>query len=779
MTRRKNKAGNQRSMERKPKTGSAKDVPFERCYEEAGMIEVKKGCFTHGYEIAAPMKPKEMTYSAKKVRAGMRKVFALFGDMSFQFVMRNHLIDTAEYLKRIQVQVGRYKQGDGADSRTGVPGDGIGRWIGAYNRMLEENADIGHNNYESRVYLTVTIECDYAAEAEERFGELDGRVADAFKELYGYEARPLSIRERLCLLYEMYHPGSEGGKEIFSEKRRLRNPREMVAPERVVYEKSQILLGKKYVRMFFMNLMPSEIPESLLCDLMAVSGNSAISVCYSPVDAKLGHETAERLVDENTKKETVAIRATVADRRAGRSEVIKQPKSENEETYFHTAALSLFDGAVEDGTDVLLTTMVISLICDSNDELERNSVLLRLAAYKYGCQLRVCDLMQRKAFQSVLPLNHVRVNYGRVFPSKRIAAVLPVNVQGLFETRPMFQGLNVINDNFVFADRRSCPVGLITGTAHSGKTFAVKRDAMNTLLMTEDSVFILTKRPDEYRGFMEAVDGGEADFTTDPFCKDKDYALNGDAGMLGRLFLSACMTMNEGFYRKKYLTAEKDMIRDKIEQEAEMLMYQGFDTLEDARAYAEDKREAFPYFLSAFGGAGIGTGENFRRLNVLPCKNDTVMLMMLDFLWNYAVAERKRNRNIAIYVDGADEFLYSAACSDYLLSVMDMAAKMQVALTLVLDDPVHIVTDQDAAIEADYFVRKVSFFKFLSMGPIERKWFVERLNINQTLIPYMADREPGEGVLITPTLNVAFTDHFDDGDSAFYEVFLAGGSGDG
>ena len=46
-------------------------VPFERCYEESGMIEIKKGWFTQGYEIIAPMKPKEMTYSVKKVRAGM------------------------------------------------------------------------------------------------------------------------------------------------------------------------------------------------------------------------------------------------------------------------------------------------------------------------------------------------------------------------------------------------------------------------------------------------------------------------------------------------------------------------------------------------------------------------------------------------------------------------------------------------------------------------------------------------------------------------------------
>ena len=58
------------------------------------------------------------------------------------------------------------------------------------------------------------------------------------------------------------------------------------------------------------------------------------------------------------------------------------------------------------------------------------------------------------------------------------------------------------------------------------------------------------------------------------------------------------------------------------------------------------------------------------------------------------------------------------------------------------------------------------------MGPVERKKFVERLNISQQLIPYFVDREPGEGILITPSVNVAFNDHFEDKDNEFYKLFM-------
>ena len=64
-----------------------------------------------------------------------------------------------------------------------------------------------------------------------------------------------------------------------------------------------------------------------------------------------------------------------------------------------------------------------------------------------------------------------------VAPDK-ISAVYPLDVHHLFEKKPGFLGLNQINDNFIFSDRRNCPVGMIAGVGKSGKTFSVKRDAL-------------------------------------------------------------------------------------------------------------------------------------------------------------------------------------------------------------------------------------------------------------------------------------------------------------
>ena len=71
-------------MARKVKKDPAvlRDIPYIRCYEEAGMIETDPGIFTRAYEITPPNYQKEITYSAKRVRECMKSVFLAFREIS-------------------------------------------------------------------------------------------------------------------------------------------------------------------------------------------------------------------------------------------------------------------------------------------------------------------------------------------------------------------------------------------------------------------------------------------------------------------------------------------------------------------------------------------------------------------------------------------------------------------------------------------------------------------------------------------------------------------------
>ena len=132
---------------------------------------------------------------------------------------------------------------------------------------------------------------------------------------------------------------------------------------------------------------------------------------------------------------------------------------------------------------------------------------------------------------------------------------------------------------------------------------------------------------------------------------------------------------------------------------------------------------------------------------------------------------KKKNKSIWIFVDGGDELLYSTTGSDFAIALLERTEKLQVPVTLVFDDVVHIFTNQDASIEFDYLLNKINYFKLLGLGPIERKQFTEKLNIADSLIPYITDREPGEGIIITSTQNIPFTDRIEGDEHSFYKLF--------
>ena len=164
-----------------------------------------------------------------------------------------------------------------------------------------------------------------------------------------------------------------------------------------------------------------------------------------------------------------------------------------------------------------------------------------------------------------------------------------------------------------------------------------------------------------------------------------------------------------------------------------------------------------------------GLPEN--RLKVIHFENEMDMIIKLSYFLDYAIRMKKKNRNVWLFVDGVDELLYSTTGSDFAIALLDRTEKLHIPVTFVIDDAVHIFSNQDDSIEFDYLLNKMNYFKLLGLGPIERKQFIDKLNIADSLIPYITDREPGEGIIITSTQNIPFTDRIEGGEHHFYKLF--------
>ena len=748
-----------------------RNIPYNYCFEEGGMIETEKGIFTRMYKLLPPDEMVKGSYHSGKTRMLMEVILQKLAEQfAFQFTIRNCRVNREKYLSGIMLE----EQEDAYHHLRRL-----------YNKVLQDNCDIGHNNFTREVYLTLAIEAETPDLALEQFLKAEQSIQELFHALYGYRAQALSLQERLEDLYDIYHPEVEKAKfgskvdydgtgfSIKSMQRMKMDTKDTIAPERYeVREKDYMKIGSCYVRNFFISSFPERVQDSVLLDLASVSSNSILSVHYERVDEELGFQIAAGLVGENTEVMHIPVRDTVADRKEHRTQRQERYIREEEEEYFYRNALYLFKRSKAKEQTVIKASFIMILFADSLEELNRDSALLYLSATKYACQIRCLYLQQNEGFQSVLPLCNLKVHVGRIFPVEQMAVMQPLSIQGIFEKVRTFYGLNAINDNFIFLDRSIYSAAMIVGQPNTGKTVSVMREAANTILSTMDEVVILARHPEEYRDFAGRMSGQVlAEFHPDIFRKDINYNLNKEKHILQKRFLEAYLTSKIGFHRQRLVPEVLQANYKQVEQEAELLCR--FETLDDALLYAKEHPVELQLFVKTMEGFRFDgewlTGKH--RLTVLGFEKEAELLVTLDYLWNYAVECKKKNRTVWILVDSVDELIYSTTGNDYLISLLERAEVLKIPVTLVIQDAVHIVTNQNAAIEFDYLLKKIRFFKLLSLGPIERRKFIEKLNISEQLIPYFVGKGPGEGILVTPSANVAFNDRFEKKDNEFYGLF--------
>lgn len=750
-----------------PKSITSK-IPYVGCFEKGGLIEINQGEFSVTYEIIPPVIDETtMKFDNSMVHSCMVGILTALKGYRFQFSIRNSFIPKEEFLMKVHLdENGSYA-----------------KLINKYNSVISGNLDIGHNNFDRSLYLTVMTAADSPELALKSFDELNSVLADGFDRLYGYQCIRMDLCKRLELLHDIYHPDYDShfgdivdfdgtGFSVSNMRKMRMNTKDVIAPNAYeVKERNHMKVGRKFARVLFINSFPSRVSDSVINDLTNVASNAIMSVCYEPFDSETGFNATARAVKSNTEVTLIPVRDTVEDRRNHRMERKENFVDENEEQYFNHCALTALRDSVAKEQPLVLTTFVICLFADSLDDLDRDTSLLKLSASKYACQIRTFDLQQHEAFVSVLPLANIKVKAARAFDIDRIADMLPLNAHALFDRKPTLQGLNAINDNLILIDRKNHILGLIAGMEFSGKTYQAKREAINTLMVSNDAVYVLTPRPNEWDSITSLVNGFYTKFLPqDFFVNDDNYALMDRASDFQKLFLEALIVTKNGFYRQRYTTDEKRHFYNKASNEAEKL--KDFGSLAEAVDFARRNALEFEMFLGAIDGY-IVSDEQYPQsdLNVVSYENASEMLIALDRLWNMAILARKQNRSISIIVDGIDELVYSSSGSDYLISLLDKMEKLQILSTFVIQDVAHIVADQDASIEFDYLLAKVNYFKLLSQGPVERKRFIERLNIPDTLVPYITDREMGEGVIISPSTNIPFNDRFVGDEDDFYKIF--------
>ena len=143
--------------------------------------------------------------------------------------------------------------------------DGFDSLRNAYNEVILENGEKGRKGLVQEHLITLTVERKTYADAKSYFNDTEATLKGAFQNL-GSSLIALNARERLTILYDLYHAG-EDVPFTFDFDTCIRERRDYVndlCNSRVKYGNDLIELDGHYAKAFCIKKYPYFVPDSFL-----------------------------------------------------------------------------------------------------------------------------------------------------------------------------------------------------------------------------------------------------------------------------------------------------------------------------------------------------------------------------------------------------------------------------------------------------------------------------------------------------------------------------------
>jgi len=164
--------------------------------------------------------------------------------------------------------------------------------------------------------------------------------------------------------------------------------------------------------------------------------------------------------------------------------------------------------------------------------------------------------------------------------------------------------------------------------------------------------------------------------------------------------------------------------------------------------------------------------ENNGRLFLYHAESTEDILMLMDYLWNEMISDRKESRGSWIFIEAVDGLLKNKFCARYLMKYLQQCSAFRTVVTVAVQDAVGLAGNVEQSVALEELVGGCGYVKLLNLGPMERKKLAEVLNLPNALIPYVTNVEPSKGLILTSASNVPFDDNFLGREDPFVELFL-------
>lgn len=774
-----------------PKTVQ-QSIPYESVYPN-GIIEVKPGYFSKSYFFGDVNFRTEDEEKQESMFIDYGVLLNKFPhNITSQITIFNRSTDINEVKNDILLKPQKDNFYDLRDEMNGI----------LLSKMSE-----GRNNLKKERYLTVTVKAEDIEAAMLVFNNLDIEIPDAIKAINKTGARPLSIQERLNILYEVYNMNSplpfdkktkgfmdSGEFDLKKLNRGGLTSKDLIGCECINVARDYIRLGDVYARSILLDNLPTFLNTNVLTDLTDIPCNMVTSVIYRTWPQK---KSIKLIKNQVTNINAEVIKSEKNATKGGYNPDLISPelKRSREE------AEALLSDITSRNQKVFFVTVVMTIFADTLEDLNQKTELLQSKATDFMCQAKRLTGNQMAGFNSSLPLGTLYLDIDRVLTTESASVFIPFSMQELMDSHGNYYGLNALSKNMVLYNRgeSKLPNGLILGQSGSGKSFIAKLEMLSTFLGSNDDIIIVDPES-EYSALARQLGGQVIKITNgtnthiNPLDMDINYADESDPIAMKCDFLTAiCETIvgktigltpydiniihkvgrkiyepylqhmnsikNSGvtcdrsmaptlidFYDE--LTKQPEPEARQLSMSMELYCVGNYDVFAHRTNINVDSR-----FL-VYDIKDIGTGN--KELGMQICLND---------IWNRIIENRKNGKRTWIYLDEFYLLTKTERSASLLQEYYKRSRKWNGVITGITQD----VEDLLITPEAKGIFTNSGFILMMNQSPIGRGELANLYQISSSLLGFITDKPPGTGLLYNGSSIIPFENKFPQ-DTKIYKV---------
>ncbi|MCR5740767.1 MAG: conjugal transfer protein TraE [Lachnospiraceae bacterium] len=648
-----------------------------------------------------------------------------------------------------------------------------------YSGILLKNMQAGNNGLTKVKYITFGIHADSMKSAKPRLMHIEVDILNNFKRL-GVIAETLNGAQRLELMHRQMHMG-ETGKFRFDWKYLVNSGlsvKDFIAPSSFEFPNGRYFkMGDTWCAMSFLAIDASDISDRMLADFLGMESSQIVTMHLQSVDQNEAIKTIKHTITELDRSKIEEQKKAV---RAGYDmEIIPSDLA----TYGKDAKALLKELQSQNERMFLLTFLVMNT-GKTKEELDNNIFQASSIAQKHSCNLVRLDFQQEQGLVSTLPLAYNEVDIQRGMTTSSTAIFVPFTTQELFQDHrgALYYGLNALSNNLIMVDRKLLknPNGLILGTPGSGKSFAAKREIVNSFLVTDDDI-IISDPEAEYRPMVEYL-GGQvirisptSDQYINPMDINMNYSEDDNPVMLKVDFiLSLCeliMGSKDGLQPAEKTIIDR-CVRQVYRKYLENPCPENIPILEDLYnlLLAQEEPEA-KYVATALEIYVTGSLNVFNHRTNVELHNRLVcfdikdlgkqlkkigMLIIEDQVWGRVSENREAGKSTRYIMDEMHLLLREEQTAAYTVEIWKRFRKWGGMPTGVTQN----VKDLLASREVENIFENSDFILMLNQAVGDRAILAKQLNISPHQLSYVTHSGEGEGLIFYGNVILPFVDRF-------------------